>query len=106
MRKTMLASLIVLTTLGCLTACGGAHKNQTVPGAPVYITDQEIASSVQHKIDQTRGIRGQSIVISSQNGVVTLNGSVKSQQAVDLAEAAASSVPGVQAVKSNLVIAH
>ncbi len=75
-------------------------------GCERYFTDQEIASSVQHKIDQTRGIRSKAIVISSQNGVVTLNGSVKNQQGVDLAESAASSVPGVTAVKSNLVISH
>ena len=106
MHKSLRSFLIVASTTACLAACSSTNHNLSTTGAPVYVTDQEIASSVQHKIEKTRGVSGQAIVISSQNGVITLNGSVKSQRAVDLAESAASTVPGVIAVKSNLVITH
>ncbi len=106
MNKTIRSSLIVLSVTGCLAGCAQNNPPQPTFTAPVYVTDQEVASTVRHKIDQAKGVHGHKILVSSQNGIIILNGTVRSQHVLELVEDAAASVPGVRAVHSNIVVSN
>jgi hypothetical protein len=64
--------------------------------------DAQVASDVQSKIYSDAAVQSRQISVQSQNGVVTLNGSVGSEQERNAAAAAAAQVEGVKTVVNNL----
>ena len=67
-------------------------------------TDAQIQADVLQQIATARGIKGQKITANTQNGVVTLTGSVSDEVTRQIAENAVSSVNGVTSVRNNLVV--
>ena len=66
-------------------------------------TDAQIQGDVQKKL-AAPGISGQKIIATTNNGVVTLSGSVTDEVTRQLAENAASGVSGVKSVQNNLAV--
>src|SRR5436190_13998628 len=61
-------------------------------------SDDEITANIQQKISQDRKLYGVDIKISTQHGIVTLNGKVDDEGQADEVVKIAKSVPGVQNV--------
>jgi hypothetical protein len=64
--------------------------------------DAQVASDVQSKIYSDATVQSRQISVQSQNGVVTLTGSVGNEQERNAAAAAAAQVEGVKTVVNNL----
>ena len=64
--------------------------------------DAQVASDVQSKIYSDATVQSRQISVQSQNGVVTLSGSVGNEQERNAAAAAAAQVEGVKTVVNNL----
>lgn len=68
------------------------------------VTDQNINAAFQAQISTSSDLRTQSINASTQNGIVTLNGTVDTQAQADRAVSIAKSISGVNGVQSNLTV--
>lgn len=64
--------------------------------------DDEIVASIYNKYAQSSALIGTAITATSNNGVVTLTGSVTAQSQADEAVSAAKSIQGVKDVISNI----
>jgi hyperosmotically inducible protein len=69
-------------------------------------TDASITAAVKMKMADDPDVGAFDIDVDTENGVVTLNGTVKSQAEAQKAIAIAKSVEGVTNVKSNLKVAR
>lgn len=67
------------------------------------ISDDEITANIQQKILHDTLLHNVDIKISTQHGIVTLNGNVDNENQVDEAVRNAKSVPGVQNVNSYIM---
>ena len=72
--------------------------------ATVGINDAEITAKVKAAIFAEPGLKTLQISVDTINGVVTLSGSVDTQQNSDTARALASAVSGVHEVENHLMI--
>lgn len=68
--------------------------------------DTVLTEKVQQKIKKTKILDNQPVSAASQQGVITLQGSVESKEQEDAAIKAAKSVSGVKEVKSQLTIGN
>jgi hypothetical protein len=103
-------SLAVLA-LGCgtLVLAGGTPASyafaQDAPAASQAVrTDAQIQADVLQKLATAPGLTGQKLTAVTNNGVVTLSGSVTDEVTRQLAENAASGVAGVKSVSNNLTV--
>lgn len=71
----------------------------TFPGSPA---DDAIVSAVYAKYAKDPALIGTSLTVTSQNGIVTVNGTVTAQSQADAASIAAKAVAGVKDVRSNI----
>ena len=67
-------------------------------------TDAQIQADVLHQLATAPGLSGQKLTAVTNNGVVTLSGSVTDEVTRQLAENAASGVAGVKSVSNNLTV--
>ncbi len=67
-------------------------------------SDLAIESDVLHQLNATPGLNDQGISASTENGTVTLNGSVADRATSELAQATAGAVSGVRAVMNNITV--
>lgn len=107
MKKIHLISLIALTALftSPIFADTVANTNGNMSHSTIAApTDDSLTTEVKTKMDQDATLKGLNITVSTQDGVVTLNGNVKTQVEANSAIAAAKSVPGVKDVKSNMSV--
>lgn len=88
--KSHLRWLAVILLIGLAVGCSKARN------------DAQVASDVQSKIYSDPAVQSRQISVQSQNGVVTLNGNVSSDQERNAAAAAAGQVEGVKTVVNNL----
>ena len=72
--------------------------------AGVAIEDTEITAKIKAAFFAESGLKTLQISVDTVKGVVTLSGSVDTQQHSDTAKAMASAVSGVNSVKNELVI--
>ena len=72
--------------------------------AGVAIDDTEITTKIKAAFMAESGLKTLQISVDTVKGVVTLSGSVDTQQHSDTAKAMASAVSGVNSVKNELVI--
>ena len=72
--------------------------------AGVAIDDTEITAKIKAAFMAESGLKTLQISVDTVKGVVTLSGSVDTQQHSDTAKAMASAVSGVNSVKNELVI--
>ncbi len=82
----------------------GAKIGQSSDKASVAIDDSEITAKVKAAVFSEPGLKTLQISVDTVKGVVTLSGSVDSQQNSDKAKTLASAVSGVKAVENKLVI--
>ena len=64
--------------------------------------DDDIVSAVYAKYAKDPALIGTALTVNSQNGVVTINGTVTGQAQADEASIAAKSISGVKDVRSNI----
>ena len=79
-----------------------AQPQNSTPGAPV--DDTTIMTKVQNMMTQDATLAGSEVTVASQEGVVTLRGTVSSQKQLTAAISDARSVAGVKDVKSEISI--
>jgi len=82
--------------------CGVRNELQVVPA--LEMADAEVANLVRSALEAHADVRKETIVVSSQAGVVVLGGSVASAFERAVAEDIALAVRGVRAVKNRLII--
>ncbi|MHB8353062.1 MAG: BON domain-containing protein [Burkholderiales bacterium] len=82
----------------------GAKIGQSSDKAGVAIDDSEITAKVKAAVFSEPGLKTLQISVDTVKGVVTLSGSVDSQQNSDKAKTLASAISGVKAVENKLVI--
>ncbi len=87
--------------LGLLICCLGGCA--TAPSNP-YLADSETTLRVKTALMNTSIVDYSMISVTTNNGVVELNGYVSSDQEQELAGTTAEGVPGVNQVENNLVV--
>jgi outer membrane biosynthesis protein TonB len=93
MKATLSLYLMVLLTLSLAVGCSKA------------LTDTQIASDIQNKLNTDSGLQGKQLVVQAEKGSVTLSGQVDNDAQRDAAARYASSEPGVKQVVNNLQVA-
>lgn len=68
--------------------------------------DARISSDIQAKYSQDSGLSSKQLSVQSENGTVTINGTVDNTQQRDAASRQAASEPGVKQVVNNLILAN
>ena len=81
---------------------GAAQATET---AGEVVTDAWITTKVKTDLLATKDVPGTTIDVDTKDGVVTLNGTVKSQAEADKAVSVAKGIKGVTSVTSNLKVA-
>ncbi len=81
----------------------GAKLSDKGDKAGVVIDDSEITAKIKAAVFAEPGLKSLQISVDTVKGVVTLSGSVDSQQNSDKAKALAGAVSGVKAVENKLV---
>src|SRR5579872_7063244 len=89
---SVILGLALLATIGMALGC--AHKAD----------DAKITSSIQTSFNADSGLQGKQLGVQSQNGVVTLSGSVDSDAQRTAASRYAAAAPGVTEVVNNLQV--
>src|SRR5277367_5678033 len=92
MKARLSLYLIALLTLSVAVGCSKA------------LTDAQIASDIQNKLNTDSGLQGKQLVVQAANGSVTLSGQVDNDAQRDAAARYASSEPGVKQVVNNLQV--
>lgn len=109
-KAAMLASLLlVVATLisGCAAlVVGGAGSRGSYPAtAGTQDADAKISMLVRRELGSDRMLEGTQIKVTTQNGVVTLEGSVSSYSVRSQAETLTAGVAGVTGILNRLSIA-
>ncbi|MGA2691713.1 MAG: BON domain-containing protein [Opitutaceae bacterium] len=99
-------NLIGITTIACvavlgLAGCNAISTSQNTP--PVNGTDA-LSAKVRASFADDTALRQDNIAVATDDGVVTLSGTVVSADDQRRAAALANMVPGVQFVENNLIV--
>ena len=89
-----------------------SHDNNTTESTTYTTTttntktskDDDIVSAIYSKYAQESALDATSLTVSSQNGIVTVSGTVTAQSQADEAVIAAKSIPGVKDVRSSISV--
>lgn len=104
---TLLIISLLCSPLIYATEAGSTPDSTTcrhnVPTSCI-LDDDAIATSVEAHLGQDQRLRGLTITVSSDEGIVTLDGYVRSQAQANIAVDIAKAVNGVKEVRSNLNI--
>ena len=99
--KTILALAILLFA----TAVARTQPAEHEPAPPVHAqTDEELEAAVVRGILANRDVSAANLRVEAKSGLVTLRGTVRSEEAKATAEKVTKSVPGVVTIKNELVI--
>jgi hyperosmotically inducible periplasmic protein len=110
--KDTVTTLLLVGAMSVTTAAFAATTAQnsllnpadTTVSSPMSDSDTALVTNVQNKISQNEVLKQYNFVIESREGVITLNGTVDTQNQADAAVDAAKSVDGVKDVKSNIIV--
>jgi hyperosmotically inducible protein len=108
--KSIKVALLLLTMVCCAPTFADntvtdETTTQTTTVSPSNATDDNsITASVQAKIAQDNSLSGTNVAVATQQGVVTLSGTVNSQAQANTVLNTAKSVAGVKDVKSNISV--
>lgn len=91
------ATVMVVQTTGCAVA-----RDQQTVGA--YIDDATITTRVKTRFAEDKTVSAMAINVETLNGTVQLSGFAKTAEERSMATSIASSVPGVQAVRNDIVV--
>jgi len=101
------ATLLWLTAYMLLMACAtsGAHaKPGGARGQDAQLTDAAITRAVEQELDHDRAVDSPDITVSTEDGIVTLEGNVSNLMAQERAVRIAETVKGVRTVISRIAI--
>ena len=90
--KSICVTAVAVLTLGLILGCSRS------------LSDAQIASEAQYKVDADSGITAKHVTASANNGVVTLSGTVGSEAERTAAANDAAQVEGVKTVVNNLQV--
>nr|WP_082664955.1 BON domain-containing protein [Burkholderia ambifaria] len=100
-------SVISLTCgISAFAQSSAPTSTSAAQGATSYvpISNVTLRRQVKAALKMTKGLTSFDIAVRVKNGQVTLQGTVKSQQQIDLAGKVASEVPGVTSVKNSVTV--
>lgn len=106
--------VVISVAIALVLSTGAAFAQQTEPTEPTeprtsndaseIVTDAWITSKVKADLLAADEVAGIAIDVDTKDGMVTLNGTVKSQAEADAAIARAKAIEGVKEVTSNLKV--
>ena len=97
--SALLLSLTLAVTIGCSkTQPASATSGDAATGDP------QITSAIQGKLYSDPSIQSKQISVASENGVVTLGGTVATEAERTQASATAATIPGVKTVVNNITV--
>jgi hyperosmotically inducible periplasmic protein len=99
--RSALLALALITSLTSLTACAVFTGQETVGE---YVDDATISTRVRAEMFNDPVVTGMQIGVETMQNVVQLSGFVDSAEAKARAEELARGVPGVRAVRNDLVV--
>lgn len=94
----ILSSSVIFAEAG--TSTRSSVTKTTTTSTTTNANDNDIVSAVYSKYAKDAALIGTKLTVGSQNGIVTISGTVTSQSQADEAAIAAKSVAGVKDVKS------
>ncbi|HEV3106702.1 MAG TPA: BON domain-containing protein [Trinickia sp.] len=97
-----IAALFGAANASAQTVSGTAGGSAQLSKKAMRAEDRQLAKKVRHALTKTKHLTSSDIVILAKDGVVTLDGTVPTEEEIQLAAATAGSVAGVQSVKNNL----
>jgi hyperosmotically inducible periplasmic protein len=108
--KSMVIGLLATAAFGATgyasaqTASDTAAPSAQQSKKATHAQNRQLEKAVRHALTRTKHLDSSSIEILARNGVITLDGTVPSDDQIPKAGQAASSTPGVNAVTNNLVM--
>jgi hyperosmotically inducible periplasmic protein len=104
-RNTLIAAGIAATLGLGAAGCGQtADQSPRQAGATQGITDASITTGVKAKLAMERDLESSDITVTTENGAVTLTGTVRDAATKNAAETAARSFAGVTSVSNRLSV--
>ena len=100
MKKISASIFITMMAALCMTGCQVVRGERTVSQ---YSQDSNITSKVKYKLAKSDEVSSSRVRVETDKGVVLLSGFVLNDHQRAVASRVAKSVPGVKAVKNNLV---
>lgn len=87
-----------------ITTLPQPNPNVSTISDSMSAADTLLAKTVQKNIGQNEVLKGFNFVVSSHDGIITLNATVDTQNQADAAVEAAKATDGVKEVKSNIIV--
>ncbi|SAK79686.1 transport-associated protein [Caballeronia hypogeia] len=84
----------------------GSATQEATGASSAQVSNGTLRRRVKAALKKTKGLTAYDIAVRAKNGEVTLQGSVKNQEQIDLAGKVAREVPGVISVKNTLTVAR
>lgn len=101
-------ALVALASVGAQAQNGDAPSAPGTMSAPSARTDKAanraLQKSVRHALAKAKGLSVANISVRARDGAVLLQGSVTTQQQIDIATSVAQHVAGVRSVKNVLTV--
>ncbi|HEY1998379.1 BON domain-containing protein [Paraburkholderia sp.] len=108
--KKIAITLLATAALFGTTYASAQSDAATTSSSPVQskkavrAQNRELVKTVRHALTHTKNLDSSDITVLAKGGVVTLDGTVPSDDQIQRATDATSSVPGVTSVRNNLIL--
>lgn len=103
-KSKLLLCLLAFTLTGTGITCAATTHTTKSESTKEYMSDAAITTKVKSKLLATKDIKSLSISVTTNEGIVTLTGNVKTNMQKTKAVKVASKVKGVKSVKDELVV--
>jgi hyperosmotically inducible periplasmic protein len=98
------AALFATGNASAQTEAGTVDSSSQQPKKAIRAQNRQLAMNVRHALTKTKDLTGSGITVLAKGGVVTLDGTVPTDDQIQLAADTASHVTGVKSVKNNLTM--
>jgi hyperosmotically inducible protein len=98
------AALSMAANASAQTDSGTADSASQPSKKAVRAQNRQLATSVRHALTKTKGLSAAGVTVLARGGAVTLDGTVPTNDQIQLAADTASQVSGVTSVKNNLIV--
>jgi hyperosmotically inducible periplasmic protein len=98
------AALFVAGNASAQTDSGDAASSTQQPKKAIRAENRQLSMHVRHALDKTKDLTASGITVLARGGAVTLDGTVPTEDQIQLAADTASHVTGVKSVKNNLTV--
>jgi len=96
----LLITALAVLPLGFTTGCARHHYHSS----RVYVNDKTVSARIKSDLLRDRIVHGEDVDVTTYNGEVQLSGFVRTQEEKNRAAQIAASVPGVAAVRNDLIV--